>query len=157
MMKLQSLKCHCRHFVLATIGTASAQAPTWKPSGPVSVIVHTGPGGGTDAFGRAIITALDNDKILQNNFVIVNKTGGGSTSAMNYLQEKTGDPNTIAIFSSVWVTDGLVQAEAKITIQDLTPIARSGPRARAFRRPRGLALQDPEGLYRRGESVARQR
>lgn len=109
---------------LATIGTAYAQAPAWKPSGTVSVIVHTGPGGGTDAFGRAVLTALERDKVLANNYVIVNKTGGGSTSAMNFLQEKSGDANTIAVFSSVWVTDGLVQQEAKVTITDLTPIAR---------------------------------
>jgi len=43
---------------------------------------------------------------------------------MNYLQEKAGDSNTIGIFTSVWVTDGLVQAEAKVTLPDLTPIAR---------------------------------
>jgi putative tricarboxylic transport membrane protein len=109
--------------LLATIGTASAQAPAWKPNGTVSVVVHTGAGGGTDAFGRAILAALENDKVLQNNYVIVNKTGGGSTAAVNYLGEKAGDTNTIAIFSSVWVTDSLVQAEQKITINELTPIA----------------------------------
>ena len=109
--------------MVASAGAAFAQA-AWKPTGPVSVVVHTGPGGGGDAFGRAIITALDRDKALDINMVIVNKVGGGSTAAMNYLQEKSGDSNTIGIFTSVWVTDGLVQAEAKVTLADLTPIAR---------------------------------
>jgi len=109
--------------MVASAGAAFAQA-AWKPTGPVSVVVHTGPGGGGDAFGRAFITALDRDKVLDINMVIVNKVGGGSTAAMNYLQEKSGDSNTIGIFTSVWVTDGLVQAEAKVTLADLTPIAR---------------------------------
>ncbi len=122
-MKLARHLSTAAALMLATIGTAYAQAPTWKPTGQVSVVVHTGPGGGTDAFSRAIIAALEKDKILQNNYVVVNKTGGGSTSAVNYLQEKAGDTNTIAVFSSVWVTDSLVQAEAKTTIKDLTPIA----------------------------------
>jgi len=109
--------------MVVSVGAAFAQS-AWKPTGPVSVVVHTGPGGGGDAFGRAIITALDRDKALDINMVIVNKVGGGSTAAMNYLQEKAGDSNTIGIFTSVWVTDGLVQAEAKVTLPDLTPIAR---------------------------------
>jgi len=109
--------------MVASAGAAFAQT-AWKPTGPVSVVVHTGPGGGGDAFGRAVITALDRDKALDINMVIVNKVGGGSTAAMNYLQEKSGDSNTIGIFTSVWVTDGLVQSEAKVTLPDLTPIAR---------------------------------
>ncbi|BCJ89647.1 hypothetical protein IZ6_03820 [Terrihabitans soli] len=109
---------------IALAGTfaVSAQAE-WKPSGQVNVVVHTGPGGGTDAFGRAILTALEKDKVLENTYIVQNKTGGGSTAAVNYLGEKAGDTNTIAIYSSVWVTDSLVQAEAKSTILDLTPIA----------------------------------
>ncbi|WP_029356704.1 tripartite tricarboxylate transporter substrate binding protein [Bosea sp. 117] len=103
---------------------ASAQGAGWKPTGPVSVVVHTGPGGGGDAFARAFITALDRDKVLDTTMVVVNKVGGGSTAAMNYLNEKAGDPNTIGVFTSVWVTDGLVQSEAKVTLPDLTPISR---------------------------------
>jgi len=109
--------------LLAAASGAQAQAPAWKPSGPVSVVVHTGPGGGTDAFGRAIITALERDKVLENSFIVVNRTGGGSAAAVNFIHEKAGDTNTIGIFSSVWVTDSLVQEEAKVTIADLTPVA----------------------------------
>jgi putative tricarboxylic transport membrane protein len=101
-----------------------AQDGGWKPDGPVSVVVHTGPGGGGDAFGRAFIAALERDRALDSKMVVLNKPGGGSTSAVNYLNEKAGDPNTIGIFTSVWVTDGLVQKEASVTIENLTPIAR---------------------------------
>lgn len=121
-MKLKHLVA-LTSIALAGTLSASAQAQDWKPSGQVNVVVHTGPGGGTDAFGRAILTALEKDGVLQNTYIVQNKTGGGSTSAVNYLGEKAGDTNTIAIYSSVWITDSLVQAEAKSTIMDLTPIA----------------------------------
>lgn len=108
--------------LIATLAGASAQG-TFKPSGPVEVVVHTGPGGGTDAFGRAMLLAMEKDKLLPVNFVVVNKTGGGSATAMSYLNSKKGDAQTIGIFSSVWVTDGLVQAEVPVTIGELTPIS----------------------------------
>jgi putative tricarboxylic transport membrane protein len=110
--------------MLSIAAQADAQEGGWKPSGPVTMVVHTGPGGGGDAFGRAIITALQRDDALDTNMVVLNKPGGGSTSAMNYLNEKAGDPNTIGVFTSVWVTDGLVQKEAGVTINDLTPVVR---------------------------------
>ena len=44
-----------------TLTATTVTAKDWKPTGPVSVVVHTGPGGGGDAFARAFITALDRD------------------------------------------------------------------------------------------------
>lgn len=107
----------------AALAGAPAQAQEFKPSRPVEIVVHTGAGGGTDAFARAMLTALRKDNALPANFVVVNKTGGGSTAAMNYLREKAGDSHTIAIYSSVWVTDSLTQEAATMTIDKLTPIA----------------------------------
>jgi putative tricarboxylic transport membrane protein len=109
--------------VFLVAATVLAQAQSFKPSRPVDVIVHTGPGGGTDAFARAVVVALKKDNLLPVNFVVINKTGGGSINSMNYLREKSGDSHTIAIYSSVWVTDGLVQEAAPITIDKLTPVA----------------------------------
>jgi putative tricarboxylic transport membrane protein len=106
----------------ALIGSA-AHAQDFKPTRPVEIVVHTGAGGGTDAFARAVLTALRKDNQLPATFVVVNKTGGGSTAAMNYLREKSGDSHTVAIYSSVWVTDSLTQEAAPTTIDKLTPLA----------------------------------
>jgi putative tricarboxylic transport membrane protein len=103
--------------------TSAATAQQFTPTRPVEIVVHTGAGGGTDAFARAVLVALKKDNLLSTNFLVTNKTGGGSTSAMAYLREKSGDSHTIAIYSSVWVTDGLVQEVAPITIDKLTPIS----------------------------------
>ena len=55
---------------------------------------------------------------------VANKTGGGSTTASAYMASKKGDPNTIAIFTVVWVVDPLTQEAAQNRLNDLTPITR---------------------------------
>jgi putative tricarboxylic transport membrane protein len=103
--------------------TSAASAQQFTPTKNVEIVVHTGAGGGNDAFIRAVLNALKKDNLLAANYVVVNKTGGGSTSAMNYLREKTGDSHTIAVYSSVWVSDALVQEAAPLTIDKLTPVS----------------------------------
>lgn len=103
--------------------TSAATAQQFTPTRPVEIVIHTGPGGGNDAFIRAVLVALRKDNLLSDNFVVVNKAGGGSTSAIAYLREKAGDSHTIAVYSSVWVSDGLVQEAAPLTIDKLTPVA----------------------------------
>ncbi|HEY7385124.1 MAG TPA: tripartite tricarboxylate transporter substrate binding protein [Beijerinckiaceae bacterium] len=109
--------------MLAAVGALPAAAQ-WKPTSPVEVVVHTGPGGGNDALGRAMLGIMEKEKLLPVRFQISNKVGGGSATAMNYMREKKGDAHVISIFSSVYVSNPLVQAEASVTMDDLTPIAR---------------------------------
>ena len=105
------------------VATSVASAQQFTPTKPVEIVVHTGAGGGNDAFIRAVLVALKKDNLASPNFNVSNRTGGGSTTAMSYLREKAGDDHIIAIYSSVWVTDGLVQEAAPVTIDKLTPIA----------------------------------
>jgi putative tricarboxylic transport membrane protein len=121
-MKIQHLGIVASLLLTAT-GFSAAKAE-WKPTGPVEVVVHTGPGGGNDALGRAMLSIMEKEKLLPVRFQISNKVGGGSATAMNYLAEKKGDPQVISIFSSVYVSNPLVQQEATVVIDDLTPIAR---------------------------------
>ena len=109
--------------LLLAVGLTPAAAQ-WKPTAPVEIVVHTGPGGGNDALGRALISAMDKEKLLPVRFQIVNKVGGGSATAMNYMREKKGDPHTIGLFASVYISNPLVQPEANVTMEELTPIAR---------------------------------
>jgi putative tricarboxylic transport membrane protein len=96
----------------------------FKPTRPVEVVVHGGPGSGNDLFGRAIITIIEQEKLAPVRFQVANKPGGGSTTAANYIMGKEGDTHTIGVFTNIWLTDPLVQAEAKSRLQDMTPIAR---------------------------------
>jgi putative tricarboxylic transport membrane protein len=87
-------------------------------------VVHTGPGGGSDIFARAIAEMLQKEKLIAQRMQVVNKSGGGSAVAMSYLAEKKGDAHTLGFFTGVWVTNPLTTSEANVTIKDLAPIVR---------------------------------
>ena len=109
---------------LVTLCAAMQPALAYKPARPVEVVVHTGPGGGSDLLARAVATMMEKERLLPVRMQVVNKTGGGGAVAAAYLAEKAGDQNTIGFFTGVWLTGPLTSAEAKVTLRDLTPIAR---------------------------------
>ena len=112
--------------ILSTLVAAlvAAQAQAFTPTRPIEVVVHTGPGGGSDLLARAAVLMIEKEKLLPVRMQVVNKTGGGSTVAAAYLFEKKGDPHTIGFFTGVWLTSPITTAEAKVTLRDLTPVAR---------------------------------
>jgi len=110
---------------VAALGAVMAMpASAYQPSRPVEAVVHTGPGGGSDLLARAVATMLEKERLLPVRMQVVNKTGGGGAVAAAYLAEKARDQNTIGFFTGVWLTGPLTSAEAKVTLRDLTPIAR---------------------------------
>ena len=117
------MKTLCLAF--AALGALTAlPASAYKPTRPIEVVVHTGPGGGSDLLARAVATMIEKERLLPVRMQVVNKTGGGGAVAAAYLAEKAGDQNTIGFFTGVWLTGPLTSAEAKVTLRDLTPIAR---------------------------------
>ena len=110
--------------VLAAAMLFAAPVHAYKPTRTVEVVVHTGPGGGSDLLARAVATMMEKEKLLPVRMQVVNKTGGGSAVAAAYLAEKAGEQHTIGFFTGVWLTGPLTSAEAKVTLRDLTPVAR---------------------------------
>jgi putative tricarboxylic transport membrane protein len=106
------------------IGAPSASAAEFKPTRPIEVVVHTGPGGGADVLARFISQTIDKEKLAAVRMQVNNKPGGGGLTAMNYVVEKKGEPHTIAVFTGNWMTNPLTQSEAKVTVKDMTPIVR---------------------------------
>ena len=104
-------------------GATPVLAQGWEPKKPVSVVVHTGPGAGGDIFARAVVNIIDKENLAPVRFVVVNKTGGGSTNAINFITGKDDDNYTLGVYASNWTTDYLVQKEATNSLQSLTPIA----------------------------------
>jgi putative tricarboxylic transport membrane protein len=104
----------------------AAMQPLWaqgfKPGKPVEFVTHTGPGGGGDVIARAIATGMEKERIAPVRMTVVNKTGGSSATAMAYLVEKKGDTHTIAVYTGLWLSNPLMRKEAKVTVNDLTPI-----------------------------------
>ena len=109
---------------LAVAMAGAAAAHAFKPTRTVEVVVHTGPGGGSDLLARAVATIIEKEKLLPVRMQVVNKTGGGGAVAAAYLAEKAGEQHTIGFFTGVWLTSPLTSAEAKVTLRDLTPVAR---------------------------------
>ena len=139
----------------AGLGAARRFAQGFKPTRPVEVVVHTGPGGGSDVLARAVALMVEKEKLLPVRMQVVNKPGGGGAVAAAYLAEKKGDPNTIGFFTGVWLTNPLMSAEAKVTLRDLTPIVAPVARAGGDRGEGRRALQDARRFHRRGEEESR--
>jgi putative tricarboxylic transport membrane protein len=113
--------------VIGCVACACIAAPAaaqFKPSKPIEVIVHTGPGGGGDVLARFISQTVDKEKLAPVRMQVNNKPGGGGLTAMNYVVEKKGDAHAIAVFTGVWLTNPLTQTEAKVTAKDMTPVVR---------------------------------
>ena len=112
-------------FALAFLAVlVSSSAIAFKPTRTIEVVVHTGPGGGSDILARAVAGMIEKEKLLPVRMQVVNKAGGGGAVAAAYLAEKAGDENTIGFFTGVWLTGPLTSPEYKVTLRDLTPIAR---------------------------------
>lgn len=116
-------------FPVALVGVAMllphpAASQEFKPSKQIETVVHTGPGGGSDLFARAIAEMLQKEKLISQRMQVVNKSGGGPAVAMAHLAEKKGDTHTVGFYTGVWVTNPLTTVEATVTLKDLTPITR---------------------------------
>ncbi|MDB5886783.1 MAG: putative tricarboxylic transport rane protein [Polaromonas sp.] len=121
-MTFSTTICAVTVAALATFsGFAQAQ---WKPTKTVDVIVHTGPGGGNDLLARAVAQMLAKENLLPVRMQVLNKTGGNGAVAAAAIAERKGDPHTLGFITSVWIANPLTTSEAKVTLQDLTPVAR---------------------------------
>ena len=121
-MKAQLKTLMCSAVLGACMGAAPAHAFT--PDRTIEFMVHSGPGAGNDVFARNVQGVLEKMKILPQTIQVVNKTGGGGLVAMSYLSEKKGDTHLVAVFTSVWFVNPQIRKEAKVTMHDLTPVAR---------------------------------
>jgi putative tricarboxylic transport membrane protein len=109
--------------VLIVAGTMPALAQ-FKPTKPIEVVVHNGPGSGPDIFGRTVAQSIEQEKLAPVRLQVSNKVGGGGVTAANYLVERKGDAHVLGAFTSVWMTNPLVQQAASTKVVDMTPIAR---------------------------------
>jgi len=110
--------------VLATASIAPGPALAFTPDRTIDFMVHSGPGAGNDVFARSVMGVLEKLKAVPQTIQVQNKTGGGGLVAMSYLAEKKGDTHLLAVFTSVWFVNPQIRAQAKVTMSELTPVAR---------------------------------
>lgn len=109
---------------IAAAFSASVLAQGFTPTHPIEFVVHTGPGGGNDVLARAIANIVEKEKLLPVRMRVTNKPGGGGIKAMAYMAEQKGKPDTIALFANTWFNGPLMSKEARVTMNELTPIVR---------------------------------
>src|SRR5437867_7218382 len=85
---------------LASLDPARAE---FKPTRPVEFVVHGGPGSGNDVFARALVAIIDQQKLAPVRFQVMNKPGGGSTSAAAYIASKRADQHVIGCWTNIWL------------------------------------------------------
>lgn len=101
-------------------------APTWGqqpyPTKPIEFVVPFGVGGGSDILARNIAKVIQEEKLLPQPLVVVNKPGGSGAVGYSYVASKRGDPYVIAtVSSSFWTTPLLGQSP--VNYQHFTPVA----------------------------------
>lgn len=129
----------------------------------VDFVVHTSPGGGSDLFARQVSELLTSEDLAER-WLVRNENGGSGASAMAFLRGLEGQDDTIAVSTPTWLTTPLTNAEAAVTIDQLTPIAQmvTEPTIMAVKADApyesiedfiAAAKSDPGGLVQTGGSV----
>src|SRR5688572_14905881 len=85
--------------LLASIAMQPALAAEWKPATQVEIVVPNAPGGGNDAVARMMQRIWQEKRLVSASGVVVNRPGGGGNTTLNYLAQKPGDPQTMAVVS----------------------------------------------------------
>ncbi len=121
MAKFQGILSVLAGVALAAGVCATASSQSY-PVRSIELISPTSAGSGTDIYARALAEIVRTNKLLPQQFVVQNRTGGGGLVAVNYFQTKRGDPysmlaatGTIAIMAA--------RADVNVGIENYTPLA----------------------------------
>ena len=82
----------------ACTSAASAQAAADWPIRPVTLVVPSSPGGGTDVYGRILAQALGEQ--LKQSFVVDNKPGASGAIGATAVAKADGDGYTLLVASN---------------------------------------------------------
>ena len=94
----------------------------WKPAAQVEIVVPNAPGGGNDAVARMMQRIWQDKRLVAASGVVVNKPGGGGNTTLNYLAQKPGDPQTMAVVSVTQQLNYIVGTSTH-RHRDFTPLA----------------------------------
>ena len=95
----------------------------WEPTKPVEFNVPAGTGGGADIMARFISPLFQKAKIIDQPFIVVNRSGGAGAEGFLHVKGKVGDENTIIITLDNLFTTPLATG-VPFNWRELTPITR---------------------------------
>ncbi len=118
---MKSLIALCVTAIVAAVPAAQAQQ-SWSPSRNVEIVVGSAPGGSNDKTARTVERAIVEGKLVPVSLTVVNRPGGGSSIAFNYVNQKKGDPHTLLIGTTALLTNHIV-GTSPLSYMDFTPVA----------------------------------
>jgi tripartite-type tricarboxylate transporter receptor subunit TctC len=95
----------------------------WQPTKPVEFNIPAGTGGGADIMARFISPLFQKNKITDQPWIVVNRSGGAGAEGFLWVKGKAGDENTVIITLDNLFTTPLATG-VPFSYKDLTPIAR---------------------------------
>jgi len=103
---------------------AQAQPPTEWPARPVTVVVPSSAGGGTDTFGRLLAQALTEQ--LKQTFVVENKPGASGAIGATAVAQAAPDGYTLLVASnsSLGINPALYKTLSYDVARDFAPVTR---------------------------------
>ncbi|WP_169736798.1 Bug family tripartite tricarboxylate transporter substrate binding protein [Pseudonocardia spinosispora] len=107
---------------LTSCGIAPHRSANGIPS-RTDVVVHTGPGGGSDVFARQVVKLLQQTKLMNTNWSVRNQTEGSGIGAMSYLRGRRGRDDSIAAITPTWLVTPLTLKNSAVSISDVQPVA----------------------------------
>ncbi len=109
--------------VLIAAGAAvPAGAQSWSPQRNIEIVVGSAPGGSNDKTARTVEHVLTMNKLVPTSVTVVNRPGGGSTIAFNYVAQRAGDPHYLMIGTPSLLTNHITGL-SKQHHNDFTPVA----------------------------------
>ncbi|HEY4170999.1 MAG TPA: tripartite tricarboxylate transporter substrate-binding protein [Reyranella sp.] len=100
----------------------SAGGATWSPSRDLEIVAGTPPGGGLDRAARALVKAIEVNKLASVPVRVVNVPGDGARAAWKHIDKYAGDAHVVSISSPNLTTDKLVGL-AKFDQRDYSPLS----------------------------------
>jgi putative tricarboxylic transport membrane protein len=97
------------------------QAATAFPEKPIEVTVPFAAGGGSDIMARTIAAIMEQEKILPQPLVVVNRAGASGVLGYMHVGQKTGDPYALTTATSSFVIQPLL-GKMKLSYRDYTLI-----------------------------------
>jgi len=102
-------------------GGAHAQS-AWKPDRPVELIATNAPGGGSDRILRIMTKILQERRYVPTPVAVVNRPGGGTSVAYNYLNQHAGNGHYLVLGSRSFLTNHITGHGPSST--EFTPVVR---------------------------------
>ena len=144
-----------RHAAAAGLLALSAAAATAQgewPARPVTVVVPSSPGGGTDTYGRTLAQALTEQ--LRQSFVVENKPGASGAIGATAVAQAAPDGYTLLVASnsSLGINPGLYKTLTYDVARDFAPVTRGVIAPMVFVAHPGANLKTMAELVARGKA-----